>query len=173
MLDTLQGEPLKHRLAITLLLYTGLRRGELLGLEWRDISWDNGTISVERASQYIKGQGIFTKVPKTKGSIRKLSLPLGVMDLLRQYRVWQIEQRLIMGDKWIDTGRLFTTEDGGPMHPDSLFTWFNRLQKKNGLPHISLHGLRHTSATVLITSGVDIRTVSQRLGHQQASITIV
>ena len=172
LLSALQTEPIKYRAAITLLLYAGLRRGELLGLEWRDVSWDSNVISVSRSSQYIKGAGIFTKEPKTKGSIRKLTLPPDVMALLKKFQVWQMEERLKAGDRWADAGRLFTTEDGKPMHPDSLLTWFNRFLERNNLPHVSLHGLRHTSATVLITSGVDIRTVSQRLGHQRASTTL-
>jgi len=172
LLDALQAEPLKYHIAVVLLLYSGMRRGELLGLEWQDISWDSGVICIKRVSQYINGTGIFTKEPKNAGSIRKITLPMNVMDMLKRYRIWQMEEQSKLGDMWKDTGRLFTREDGGYMHPDSLLNWFNKFLKRNKLPHISLHGLRHTSATVLITSGCDIRTVSQRLGHKRASTTL-
>ena len=156
---------------IDLLLYTGLRKGELLGLEWRDIDFDKGLMQILRSSQYIPGTGIITKGPKNKKSQRTIKLSPSVVNMLRDYRVWQTEQRLAVGDRWEDCGRLFTTWDGHPMHPDTLPRWFDKFLKRHGLPDINIHGLRHTCASLMIASHVDLRTVSRRLGHAQVSTT--
>ena len=76
-----------------------------------------------------------------------------------------------VGDRWEDCGRLFTTWDGHPMHPDTLPRWFDKFLKRHGLPDINIHGLRHTCASLMIASHVDLRTVSRRLGHAQVSTT--
>ena len=94
-----------------------------------------------------------------------------MVSLLREYRAWQAEQRLLMGDRWVDCGRLFTTCTGQPLHPDTLPKWFDKFLKRHDLPDINIHGLRHTCASLMIANKVDIRTVSKRLGHAQVSTT--
>ncbi|WP_457789710.1 tyrosine-type recombinase/integrase [Anaeromassilibacillus sp. SJQ-5] len=171
LLDALEDEPIQYRTMVYLLLFTGLRKGELLGLEWQDIDFDRGLMQVLRSSQYIPKVGIITKAPKNKKSQRAIKMPNSVVDMLREYRVWQAEQRLLAGDRWEDCGRLFTTWDGHPMHPDTLPRWFDKFLKRRGLPDINIHGLRHTCASLMIAKNVDIRTVSKRLGHAQVSTT--
>lgn len=171
LLDALEDEPIQYKTMIKLLLYTGLRKGELMGLEWQDIDFDKGTMQIVRSSQYIPGTGIITKEPKNQKSKRVMRISDSVIAMLKEYRIWQIEQRLMLGDRWTDCGRLFTTQEGSPMHPDTLPRWFDKFLKRRELPHITLHGLRHTCASLMIASRVDIRTVSKRLGHAQVSTT--
>ena len=172
LLDLLEAEPMQYKTAVTLLLYSGMRRGELLGLEWSDIDFENCTVSISRTSQYLPGKGIFTKEPKTATSTRVIKLSDDAIDLLRKYRIWQNQQRLALGDQWQKTNRLFTAWNGAPMHPDVLSGWFESFVKRTNLPKgLHLHSLRHTNATLMIAGGEDILTVSRRLGHAQASTT--
>jgi integrase len=144
----------------------------LLGLEWKDIDFQNHIISVRRTSQYLPKRGIFTKGTKNDSSIRVLKLSDIVFDLLREYRQWQTEERLKVGSQWQTTDRLFTAWNGSPMHPDNLTGWFETFIKRTDLPYVSIHNLRHTNATLMIASGADIRTVSKRLGHAQTTTTL-
>jgi len=168
----LENEPIQYKTAILLLLYSGMRRGELCGLEWSDFDFDNCTVNISRTSQYLPGKGVFEKGTKTKGSIRAIRLPGVTFILLREYRKWQTEKRLPMGDQWHETGRLFTSWNGEPISPDILTQWFDGFIKRSDLPPIHLHSLRHTNASMLIASGEDVRTVSGRLGHSQPSTTL-
>ena len=171
LLEALEGEPIQYRTMVYMLLYTGLRKGELLGLEWQDINFDKGTMQVLRTSQYIAGAGIITKPPKNKKSQRVIKLSDNVLDMLKEYHAKQAENRLSLGNRWKDCGRLFTTWEGTPMHPDTLPRWFDKFLKRHNLPDINIHGLRHTCASIMIAHNVDIRTVSKRLGHAQVSTT--
>lgn len=172
LIKALEGEELKFRVIILLTIFTGLRRGEVLGLEWNDISFKNSSVSVRQASQYVPTIGIYTKDPKTETSNRVISIPESITKLLREYQRKQMEQRLKLGDKWILTNRVFVQFDGKPMHPDTITKWFRQFLEEKNLPHITFHGLRHTHATLLISQGLDVRTVSNRLGHAQTSTTL-
>jgi integrase len=156
---------------IKLFIYSGLRRGELCGLEWKDIDFENHLISVCRSSQYVPDKGIFTKETKTESSVRTIKLPNQAFDLLKEYRVWQLEQRFMIGDRWEDCDRIFTKWDGTPLHPDSVTQYFNNFISGTDLPKISIHSLRHTNITLQIAAGVPLRTVSYRAGHAQTSTT--
>ncbi len=155
-----------------MLIYTGMRIGELNGLEWKDIDFDNEMIVIERTSQYVSGMGIITKDPKNKTSARVSKYPSMLFKLLKEYRAWQNKERLKMGDRWIDTDRLFTKYNGEAISPSTLWKWFTQFLEGAGLSHITIHSLRHTNATLLISGGVDVRTVSKRLGHSQTSTTM-
>ena len=175
-MEIVQDEPIEYRVIFTMLLITGMRRGELLGLEWPDIDFENGVVHIRRTSQYAAGRGIYTDTTKTEQSKRPLSVPAELLDLLRQYRACQNEQRLRLGDawssEWADHPRLFTKADGRPMHPNTPYKELHKLLERNGMDAVSLHSLRHTNATLLIGSGADVRTVSGRLGHSQTSTTL-
>lgn len=172
MLKALEQEPLKYRVLIHLALTTGLRRGELLGLEWSDIDFEEGTLEVNRASQSLPGLGTFTKEPKTEESQRKVSLPASTLQLLKEYRREWLEHRMKVGDLWQGSNRLWTTWDGRPVHAQTPSKWFTKFLERHGLPHMPFHGLRHTSATLLIRQGIDVRAVSSRLGHSRTSTTL-
>ena len=172
MLVALDNEPLKWKSLVHLAIATGLRLGELLGLEWQDIDFETATLEVNRASQSLKGYGTFTKDPKNDDSRRLISIPASTLLILKEYRKEWIEQRLRTGDLWHETDRLWVQWNGKPMHTSSPSGWFPKFLKRHGLPHMGFHGLRHTSATLLIAQGTDVRTVSGRLGHAQTSTTM-
>ncbi len=171
MLELLEKEPIQYRTAIKLLLYTGFRRGELLGLEWEDIDFDNRIIHVQRSSLYLPDKGIFIDETKNATSARVIKIPDTAIDTLRDFKRWQAEQQLKVGDQWRGTKRLFTTWNGRPMHPDTLTKWFHEFIQVHNLPPVSIHSLRHTNATLQIAGGVPLTTVSQRLGHANATTT--
>ena len=172
MLFLLNREPMQYRVMVTLLLYTGMRRGELCGLEWKDIDFDKQTLTICRSSQYIGNKQFITKEPKTKAGIRKISIGSGICQLLQNYRQHQDKQREKTGDQWVENDRLFTQWNGEPIYPDTITDWFPKFLERCGLPKVTLHSLRHSNASLMIAEGVDIRTVSNRLGHAQTSTTL-
>lgn len=171
LLKALDGEPFKYVAMIQLLLYTGLRRSELMGLEWQDIDFLNRCIHVSRNSLYLSDKGLYEGNTKTESSNRVIKLPDNAVQLLKEYRQYQDSIIQEMGTAWQGTGRLFTTKDGKPMHPDTLSGWFHEFVKRKGLPDVSVHSLRHTHATLMIAAGVNIKTVSSRLGHASVTTT--
>lgn len=172
MLVLLENEPIQYRTMITLLVYTGIRRGELCGLEWKDIDFENQVMHVCRSAQYIGNKTMITKEPKTKSGIRHFSLSIHAIVLLKSYRRWQLEQKFKAGDRWNECNRLFTSWDGSPIHPDTITDWFSKFIKKSNLPYVTLHSLRHTNATLMIAEGTDVCTVSRRLGHANTATTL-
>lgn len=170
--DSLDAAPLQWKAFCVLAIYSGLRRGELLGLEWPDIDFDNRIITVCRESQYNPTDGLYTDTPKTASSRRTLKLPQVVFDVLRAYRADQNATRLSYGDQWHDSGRLFTGEDGKPMHPNTPYTWLKRFCERTDQPFYGVHHFRHLNATLQIVSGADARTVSANLGHSKTSTTL-
>lgn len=172
MLTLLEKEPIQYQTMITLLVYTGIRRGELCGLEWKDIDFENQVMHVVRSAQYIGNKTMITKEPKTKSGIRHFSLSIHACILLKKYRRWQLEQKLNAGDRWEESDRLFTSWNGKPIHPDTVTDWFSKFIKRSGLPYVTLHSLRHTNATLMIAEGTDVCTVSRRLGHANTATTV-
>jgi integrase len=172
LIRELSKAPHQEAVMIKLLLLTGMRRGELCGLEWKDIDVDKRTLAIRRASQYIPELGVFTKEPKTKSSRRVLPLSGPAAQVLEQHRAWQVTQAQRFGEGWNEAGRLFTTIDGRPVHPDTVTGWFSKFVARTGLPDVTVHGLRHTFISLMIAKGVDIVTVASLAGHAQASTTI-
>ena len=142
-----------------------------MGLEWDDIDFRNGIISINKASQYLSEKGVFTKAPKTESSIREVAIPDFVVSLLEQYKLWYDEQKSFCGELWTDSNRLFVQSDGKPMHPSTISKWFVKYVGQIGLPVINFHGLRHTNATLLISQNIDVAVVAARLGHAQITTT--
>ncbi len=171
-LELLSIEDTKYKVAIILTIFTGVRLGELMGLEWQDVDFKNRIISINRSSQYLSDMGVFTKTPKTESSIREIAIPEFIISLLEEYKLWYEEQKSIYGELWTNSGRLFVQADGKPMHPSSISKWFVRYVSTIGLPVINFHGLRHTNASLLVAQNVDIAVVSARLGHAQISTTL-
>jgi len=171
MLSLLENEPLKYKTMINIAVYGGMRLGELAALEWSDINFDNCLLRIERAEQYIPNIGVFDKDPKNYSSKRVITIPESLIELLKEYKVWQNELRLKCGDQWQDHNRLFTQWNGKPIFPDTPSKWFKKFREKNNLPEITFHQIRHTNASLLISQGVDVSTVSSRLGHARTSTT--
>ena len=171
---------LQHVLFFQMALFCGLRRGELIALTWEDINMEKGIVSVTKSTSIVNGKP-YTKAPKNKSSNRAVSLPASVLQLAKQYRKEQIKYRLSIGSQWDGDNYIFIQWNGRQMYPSTPYSTFkdiiNRYNSRTEdssqfLPDIPLHGLRHTSATLLISQNIDIRTVSGRLGHAQTSTTM-
>ena len=170
ILDALESEPLKWRMITHLLIVTGCRRGEIMGLKWEKIDWENRRIKIDTNLLYSKERGLYEDTTKT-GNVRYIPLADETLQLLHKFRAEQNRLRLINGDRWQDTGFVFTQDNGLPMHPSSIGFWLNKFSKRHGLPHINPHAFRHTAASVLIANGIDVVTVAKMLGHSQVSTT--
>lgn len=186
VLALLSNEDIKWKTAMYLLIFSGMRRGELMGLEWSDIDFENRVIHIRRTSQYVQHMGIITKSPKNETSIRTIKLSEMMFDLLREYKLYWENLRTAMLDHWcpfieikladgsiktVRNERLFIKDDSTPMNPDSITDWTRKFVERNHLPHFTPHSLRHTHATLLIAEGVSIPTVSRRLGHSSIATT--
>ena len=168
----LTEEDLRIRLMVLLFLYTGMRREELCGLEWSDIDFGKEEIAVRRASVYISGKGVRTKLPKNDSSIRLLKADPLVFDALRDYREWYARLRIAAGNSWSGGDRLFVRQNGLPILPGIMVTWLKRFAKKHGLRPVTPHKLRHTYATLQIFYGTDLRTVADSMGHSTPATTL-
>ena len=169
--DALDTEPPKWKMLTHLLLITGARRGEVLGLKWSAVDFAGNRVHVCNNILYSPDIGVYEDTPKTATSDRWVTLPAETMQLLRQYRAWQNAKRLRLGEYYQDQGFLFAQDDGKPMHPDSVTDWLAKFSKRHGLPHINPHAFRHTMASMLYFNGVDSVSISKRLGHAQVSTT--
>lgn len=167
MLQVLDKEELKYRVAVMISLSSGARVGEVMGLTWQDIDEKNKSIIIRQASQYLPKQGTFTKKPKNESSERKVMVNSSLISLLEEYKADQQDKGFLCQDN----NPLFVTWEGKPMNTYTLSHWFPKFLKRHGLPHLNVHGLRHSSAAYLIGEGVDLQTVSGRLGHAKVSTT--
>lgn len=173
--DSLEQEPIKWRTLAHLLLISGARRGEIVGLKWDVIDWKNNRIHICRTILYAADIGIYEDTTKTAESDRFITLPPETMELLKEHRKWYLMQSRKYGDQWNDTNYLFFQEKTGnvgkPMNPDSVNDWLERFSERYGLPHINPHAFRHTMASVLYFNNVDSISISKRLGHSKVSTT--
>lgn len=169
--EALEREPIKWKTLVHLLLITGARRGEVLGLKWDKVDFEGNRIHICNNILYAPDRGIYEDTPKTDTSERYISLPAETMQLLRQYRAWQSGERLRLGGYYQDQGFLFAQDSGKPMHPDNVNVWLRNFSKRHGLPHINPHAFRHSMASLLYFNGVDSVSISKRLGHAQVSTT--
>lgn len=170
MLLCLEDEPIMYQALIHLAITSGARRGELVGLKWEDIDCVNNTISIKRSNYQLKGERVQSKSTKS-GKERVIVIPKYCVDLLKAHRASQAEKRLAIGDQWMDEGWIFTQWNGMPMYPTSPSQWFAKFQKRHGLLHKKFHALRHSSATLLLGNGTNIKNVAYRLGHAKLSTT--
>lgn len=172
LLAAVESEPIKYQVIILLAISTGMRQGEIMGLTWKHIDFEKNTIRVEQSAQYLPQKGVFFKEPKNESSKRLIAIPSSVMEFLKHFKKHQAEERLKLGDKWQASDLLFTTWAGKPMFPNEMSSWFPRFLAKHQLPHLPFHGLRHTSATLLIAEGATATDLSRRLGHSTTSTTM-
>ena len=155
-----------------LALATGMRRDELLGLRMADIDLDAAEVRVERSLEETD-EGSRFKSPKTKHGRRTISLPASVVPMLREHRVKLFELRLAMGlGRPTDDTLVFSTIEGSPISPRKLSRDWLRTCVALGLPRVNFHALRHTHASALIASGLDVVMISRRLGHANPTVTL-
>ena len=155
-----------------LAILTGMRRSELTGLQWENVDLEAGAVRVVKTLQIIVGKGLQDGLPKTSRSRRSIALSPATVNLLHEIRGHQIEQSLAAADAWQNTGYVFTQADGRPRYPDEVTREFTRIVHDANLPHLTLHGLRHAHATLLLTAGEHPKVVSERLGHSNIAVTM-
>jgi len=172
MLTALETWP-DHRLrAIALIaIFTGLRRGELLGLRWQDVDLERGTVTVAQAAQYVKGEGVIFRQPKTHKSRRTIALPATAVEALKAHAAAQADEIALVGEGYVSQDLVFASADGSPMKPDTLSLAFRRFRVAQKL-EVRFHDLRHTHATLMLKANVPLKVVSKRLGHSTAKLTI-
>ena len=161
----------RHYAAYLLAATTGMRRGEVLGLRWEDVDLEAKTASV-RQTLISVAYTIQVSEPKTPRSKRCIALDIYTVAALAAHKTNQEKDRQKVEPAYQQTGYVFTTEQGQPLHPDLFSKHFDCLVKKSGLPRIRLHDLRHTAATLALRQGIHPKVVSERLGHSTISMTL-
>ncbi len=153
-------------------LYTGMRRGELLGLRWHDIDLGRASISVVQTLYRLSGGEYLIKEPKSPHSRRSVALSPSLAELLRQYHAEQEAQKALLGKTLAGDDLVFAHPDGSPLDPSTITHAFGKLIHKAGLPHVRFHDLRHTHATLMLKAGVRPKIVSEWLGLANIGITL-
>lgn len=157
-----------YYLAVT----TGMRQGELLGLQWPDLDWSTSTLAIQRQLQRISGKGLVFTEPKSKTSKRNVILGSYVITKLEQRLQALQTERLFAGDRWTELDLIFSTSIGTPVDPRSLLRDFHGILSRAGLPRIRFHDLRHTAASLMLQEGIHVKVVQERLGHSSITLTL-
>ena len=169
LIKTAKGTDME--LVIDMELCLGLRRGELLGLQWCDVDWEKNKISIIRNRVVVDGKSV-VKEPKTANSIRTLDVPVQLMNKLRQHKKRCTENRLRMGRNYTVTDYIIVHPDGKPVYPEYLSQLFTKLQEMAGLPKCRFHDLRHLCASIMLLQGVNVKVAQERLGHKDITTTM-
>lgn len=150
--------------------HCGLRRGEVCGLRWVDVDLDRARLTVSKQLVVLSWEPIEDD-PKSDAGGRTVALDAGTVAVLRAHRKAQLEERMQWGSAWVDSGRVFTREDGSAVHPEWVADQFGALAAGAGLPPIRFHDLRHGAASLMLAAGVPMKVVSETLGHSSLGIT--
>jgi integrase len=151
---------------------TGLRRSELLGLRWEDVELDACRLSVRQGLVLVDNQPLLRATTKSSAARRSISLDSETTRLLRRWRMTQLEERMLCGGGYRETGLVATRPDGSWIHPERFSRWFEAHRSRAALPAIRAHDLRHTHATLLLQAGVHPKVVQERLGHSSITVTL-
>jgi integrase len=168
LLNVLRGH--RNEALYALMLSTGLRRGEALGLQWRDFDAATGVLVVKRALVREDGQ-LITKDTKTLKSRRAINLPSPIITKLNSHRIEQKTQRLRLGKAWVNSGHIFTSSVGTPIDPRNLYREFGNICREADLGDWHPHELRHSAASLMLAQGVKLQVVSEVLGHSSIRMT--
>lgn len=168
------AQEMGHPLALAFALYgsTALRRGEVIGLHWSDLDLERSVLTVVRQRTRNATQGVHQAPPKTRSGRRSVAIPAQLIPLLRAHRVAQHEARLRARAPWPDSPFVFLDAAGKPYAPETVASSWRSLLRKLGVPHINLHGLRHSAATAMISDRESIKVVSELLGHSSVAVTL-
>ena len=156
--------------AIAMLLYTGMRVGELLSLHWDDVFLKDSILTVKHTLYRTGGKYKLTS-PKTKSSARVIAMPPQLIAVLKEQQAWQEQRKEDVAQRWIDRGAVFTGAFGEYMNRTYLNSEFKKLLKENGFPDLHIHDLRHANASLLINMGVPVKVISEHLGHKNTMTT--
>lgn len=170
LLACLSNEPLKYQAIIVLALDLACRRGELTGLTWDDVDLETGKVVINKTTQYID-KHIFEKETKSVNSDRVNFINPYTIELLKKHKKEQQEKQLKLGSKWIKTNRVFTTDFGGNIHPDTPTKILQKIIAKYTLRYITFHGLRHTGISHMIERGYQTQIISRKVGHSSVQVT--
>ncbi len=168
ILECAESEPIQWRTLLHLFAVTGCRRGELLALKWDNVDLNNGTLYINASLSYLPKIGLYVGKTKTRKT-RTVAIPSETVELLRKYKTWQTVNRLAVGDLWNEGGFVFTRYNGLPIYPMTVNNRLNEFSIKHGLPHLHPHMFRHTAASIMLASGVDVVTTAKMLGHSPAT----
>lgn len=171
LVQALKNETLKYQALLLLAIDSGARRGELTGLTWNDVNFKDNSIYINKITQYLSEVGIYEKEPKNKTSVRKVIVSQTTMQVLKKYYTSQLTLKLKLGNKWGNSKRVFTTDYGFDMHPDTPSKILSKVIKKNNLKYINFHALRHTSISLQINNDIPIQLISKRAGHSSTMVT--
>lgn len=163
-------EPIKYQAIIFLSLDLGCKRGELTGLTWDDIDLDSGRLEINKTTQYTYGE-IYEKGTKTVNSERVNYVSGMTLDILKQWKKEQLQQKLLLGSKWEGSNRVFTTDYGADIHPDTHTKIFKKILKKYNLRESKFHSLRHTTVSLMIRKGIQPQLISRKVGHSSVQTT--
>ena len=169
ILEAIEKKGAKWSAITHMFLASGARRGEIVGLRWKDIDMENNIIHIHNNLQYIKSKGVFDESLKTNNE-RYVTVAESAIEKLLLWKEKQDIEKEAAGKQWQENDYIFTQTNGRPMNPTSVTSFYNKLSKKIGID-INAHMFRHFQASVLIDSGVSILTVSKRLGHKVVSTT--
>ena len=170
LLKVIEGS--RYHALFAVAFFTGLRRSEVLGLQWNDIELDFAFLTVVRSLHRLHNKQFVIRPTKSHRSSRPVDLPPSLALLLRQYKTEQQAKRVLDGKPLAGDDFVFARSDGSPLDPDVVSHAFTKLARKAGLPHIHLHSLRHAHATFLIREGLSLKMVAERLGHADVSTTL-
>ena len=168
----LEKAPIVYQCYFMLAIYGGFRRAELCGLTWDNIDFDNQVVSVRKTLNYICRQGLQIDTPKTSKSARSLKLPAEIFVHLHKLQDFYAGEETRLFDTWQKNEFVFKTADGSPLSPQAPLSWLRRFCGRENLRYVNIHSFRHLNASLLISNGVDVKTVQACLGHAQASTTM-
>ena len=155
-----------------LAVVTGMRQGELIGLQWGDVDWDRAMVNVRRQGQFVKGQGIVMMDPKTKAGKRVVKVGENTLQVLRMQQEHVAEWRMVAGNDWEEQDLIFPNYYGRPLNRSIIYFEFKKVLQRAGLEDLRFHDLRHTAVSIMLNAGVPVIVVSRRVGHANASITL-
>lgn len=169
ILECLKNEPLKWQVIMHLLIILGGRRGEIAGLRFDKIDWENRQIRLDTNLLYNGDDGVYVDTTKSSSGTRYMPIPEQTIDLLKKYKKWYFELRMANGDRWEDSGFMFVQDNGKPINPTSITSYCRKFGKKYNINHCHPHKFRHSYASTLIMNHMDDVSLARSLGHSKPS----